>query len=1028
DNFNSENIEVLSFTKLYSVVANLSGFGRLPVMSDSERLLLTDAAFKSSTEQLRIFDKYVNYSDFSVKIADIIRDFKFAAATSEDIMSAAENIGGSCGAKLHDIAVIMSVYDALISDKFIDASDYLTRLFSILSDFSYFENKQVFFDSFTGFTGQQMKIIEKILEQADDVTFSFCTDDFNNSDLNVFYNINKTARKILEIAKSRNVKLGETLYLKDNFYSNETLKSLEKSFFDSCENNNIDTSDYLRIISAADPRQEAHAAINIVKNLVNNQNYRFRDFIIVARNADEYKEHIELFSKKCGVQCFIDRKVNLSDTLLYIYIQNLLKIKLAFTTENILNFLKCGFHNYREEDIFALEEYIYIWNMSGNSWAEDWKMNPSGFDSKELSAEDEKRLSKINTLRADIYKKLSDFCDNFNGDTKAKSKAIYSFLVSEKLDKKFSEICITSEKEEDAFSASVQRQAWDNIMVILNSLVKILGTNVSAKDYSEAFRISASAVDISTVPQMLDEATFGSADRIRPSKPKVAIILGANQGIFPNNSVKSGLLASSEKQKLEAYGISLNDDEIKSAVEENYLVYSMLCCPVDKTFILYSENTLSGGALEPSAFINTVCNRVNAEITKYSPLSEELFYPVTEESAVYLMSDLYGDSFDTVRDSVKDASSLKNRIDAFDSKNVADTFLVSRENSKELFGDKIHLSASKFDDFHSCRLHYFLRYGLNTGKIRSADLNAAQRGTIVHFVLETLIKKYKKSFGELDERQISIAVDEAIEEYLSLISGIEVVSTPRFKFLISKISKAVKKVAFHMAAEFKQSDFEPAYCELVIGKDGDIPEMKFPIEDGEILLTGKIDRVDTYKNVIRIIDYKTGSKQFDFSDTLYGLNMQMLIYLYAVVKNPEKILEDARAGGILYLPAGGKALEASLAMNGLIVDDGEVISAMDKENKGKFIPEHNGKNQSFIDDETFNLVFSNIEKMIGKMGESIREGDFVPMPIDGLHSEACKYCEFAPVCRSSDKEHIKVKKLKSIEIKSTLKGEGEQNV
>ena len=218
DNYNSENIEVLSFTKLYSVVAALSGFGQLPVMSDSERLLLTDAAFKSSAEQLRIFDKYVNYSDFSVKIADIIRDFKFAAAKSEDIMSAAEEIGGSCGAKLHDIAVIMSVYDALISDKFIDSSDYLTRLFSVLGDFHYFDGKEVFFDSFTGFTGQQMKIIERILEQADDVTFSFCTDDTSNTDLNVFYNINKTARKIKEIAKSRNVKIGETLHLKENFY------------------------------------------------------------------------------------------------------------------------------------------------------------------------------------------------------------------------------------------------------------------------------------------------------------------------------------------------------------------------------------------------------------------------------------------------------------------------------------------------------------------------------------------------------------------------------------------------------------------------------------------------------------------------------------------------------------------------------------------------------------------------------------------------------------------------------------------
>lgn len=1026
ENFNNENISVLSFTKLYSVVAAISGFGQLPVMSDSERLLLTDIALKSSSEQLKIFDKFINYSDFSVRIADIIRDFKFAAVSSEEIMEASVSIGGSCGTKLHDISVIMSVYDALISDKFIDASDYLTRLYGILLDFEFFKDKNVYFDSFTGFTGQQMKIIERILCQADNVIFSFCSDDINNTDLNVFYNINKTARSIRKLAENRNVKMGETVYLKDNFYSNETLKVLEKSFFDSVENASFDTSDNLRIISASDPRQEAHAAISIVKNLVNNSGYRFRDFIIVARNSDEYKEYIELFSKKCGVQCFVDRKVKLTDTLLYIYIQNLLKIKLNFTTENILNFLKCGLHGYSEEEIFVLEEYIYIWNMSGGSWAEEWKMNPSGFETGDMSVKEIELLSKINTLRADVFGKLSAFSSEFNRNTKAKSKAIYNFLISEKLDKLFSDICVSKEKENDSFSASVERQAWDSVMVILNSLTKILPENASARDFSEAFRIAANAVEISNVPQMLDEVTFGSADRIRPSKPKIALILGANQGIFPNNSVKNSLLASSDKQKLEYYGISLNDDEIKSAVEENYLVYSMVCCPVDKTFILYSEKTASGGGLEPSAFISTIKNRIgNVDESKYNPLSDELFYPVTEESAVYLMSDLYEDSFETIRDSVKDVDALKGKIDAFNIDSIGDDFRVTPENSDNLFGENIYLSASKFDNFHSCKLLYFFRYGLNTGKIRPADLNAAQRGTIVHFVLETLIKKNKKGFGDLERREISLAVDEAIDEYLSMISGLDAVSTPRFKFLISKISKAVKEIAYHMAEEFKQSKFEPAFCELEIGSNGDIPEMRFPIEKGEMVLTGKIDRVDTYKNVIRIVDYKTGSKQFDFSDTLVGLNMQMLIYLYAIIKNPKKILENARAGGILYLPAGHKAMETSLAMNGLILDDGEVIEAMDKDNSGRFIPEYNGKNQSFIDEETFELVFGNIEKLVSNMGESIRRGDFYPKPVDGLHSEACKYCDFASVCRSSEKEHNRVQKLKNFEIKNALKGDGE---
>ena len=60
----------------------------------------------------------------------------------------------------------------------------------------------------------------------------------------------------------------------------------------------------------------------------------------------------------------------------------------------------------------------------------------------------------------------------------------------------------------------------------------------------------------------------------------------------------------------------------------------------------------------------------------------------------------------------------------------------------------------------------------------------------------------------------------------------------------------------------------------------------------KILLRGSVDRVDILKkgeeNYIRIIDYKTGSKEFKLSDILYGLNLQMLIYLYAITLGGEE--------------------------------------------------------------------------------------------------------------------------------------------
>ena len=91
-----------------------------------------------------------------------IKDFKFSGVSSEELFEASEQIGGVCGGKLNDIAHIMSVYEALIANKFVDPSDYLSRLEDMLCSYDFFKDKAVFFDSFTGFTGQQYKIIKKV--------------------------------------------------------------------------------------------------------------------------------------------------------------------------------------------------------------------------------------------------------------------------------------------------------------------------------------------------------------------------------------------------------------------------------------------------------------------------------------------------------------------------------------------------------------------------------------------------------------------------------------------------------------------------------------------------------------------------------------------------------------------------------------------------------------------------------------------------------------------------------------------------
>ena len=94
----------------------------------------------------------------------------------------------------------------------------------------------------------------------------------------------------------------------------------------------------------------------------------------------------------------------------------------------------------------------------------------------------------------------------------------------------------------------------------------------------------------------------------------------------------------------------------------------------------------------------------------------------------------------------------------------------------------------------------------------------------------------------------------------------------------------------HLGKELAQSDFVPADFELSIGKGKELEPLVLEIPGGgRISVEGKIDRVDVMEKpsgkYIRVVDYKTGSKDFKLSDVLYGLNMQMLLYLDTVWKN-----------------------------------------------------------------------------------------------------------------------------------------------
>ena len=119
------------------------------------------------------------------------------------------------------------------------------------------------------------------------------------------------------------------------------------------------------------------------------------------------------------------------------------------------------------------------------------------------------------------------------------------------------------------------------------------------------------------------------------------------------------------------------------------------------------------------------------------------------------------------------------------------------------------------------------------------------------------------------------------------------------------MKKSVLFLIKHIASEFKQSEFKIFEVEAEISKNGSIKPLELKAENGiKIHIDGKIDRIDLVtidgKDYVRIVDYKTGTKQFKLSEVYSGINMQMLIYLLTVCKNGIQNHKALTPAAILY--------------------------------------------------------------------------------------------------------------------------------
>lgn len=981
----SENVKVLSFSSMVKYVFSQVGGLTNSFLDEGTSKILMSIALEICCDNLNLYERQSKNKNFVDTLLNTINEYKSNGITPDDLLSVKATVDNpTLKQKLEETALILNTYNALVSENYVHNQDVLSYLADSIRENKIFNGYTVFIDAFTGFTGQQYKVLEAIMAQVQDVYITLCTECRENKvdESSIRFRVTiDTYHKLRALAKKCSLQINEIYkpFVDNRRTQNEDLKAVEKALYAFPTEVYGGKVDNVSIYSATDVYSECEYVATRIKQLTVNEGYRYKDIAVVCRDEEIYRGILDVTFDKFNIGYFMDKPENINSKPLVNFIKHTFNaINNGFNSESILRLLKTGITKYSYDDISVMENYIFTWSPK---WNEPFNQNVNGFGAGEMTESDKESLDRIENIRSEVYSYLKNFRENIQNKngyeiSKQISKLIDDFDVKETIQNKIQ--LLTSKNTPELVDEYTR--VWNSVVSVISKMSKVLeNIYMSGKRYYELFSLAINCEQIANQPLCIDRVIVGTAGRARLNSPKITFIIGAVQGIFPAVPSSGGVFTDDERKLLLSLGLPISCGLSDLTAQEQYSAYASLSSPSDRLYVSYYTNTVGGGGALPSTIVTQLQRILTNVKTSYQcniyDLDPETLW-CKQQAFEHTVSNMKNDDvnqkvLEDYFSSQEKYSTLLESIHSYKKKNPPQ---INKDTAHMLYSENMRLSASKLEDFYSCGYMYFCKNGLKLKERRKAKIDNREYGSIVHYVMEKFLKQ--ENLEDIIEYTENYNINEIVKnitnDYINTYFDSSVIPDNKTQYTLIRAEKNCVVLVKRLIEELKVSSFRPADFELSIGINPDensetqnvIDEYKIKTKDGEVSLIGYVDRVDLYKNpadgktYVRIVDYKTGKKELKRCALEMGLSLQMFVYLSAILKNGSNLYGDNLApAGVCYMTAKEFSTIVSQSGNtqenikqiktdfdkhykasGLFVRDTDVIMAMDKNAEGKFIP------------------------------------------------------------------------------------------
>lgn len=1090
--------QVYSFPRLaWRIMQEIGGTAGLPI-DETGKVMLIQRLLHRQKDQFHLFGSSVEKAGFAKELLSFFSELKRQCISAEAFREHRELLdsqlnaqSGMLAEKLHDLSGIYEQYEAELSKQYLDGDGFLELLAQKLSSSAWIKEAEIWVDGFFGFTPLERRVLAQCMLHSRSVSISLCLDrpytaGEKPNELDLFYPTAAAMVRLQEEAAELALPQPEIIRLPGSgkmprYSANPMLEHLEKQYefrhssvqrAYSPQEGEVPSGETILLRPAVHRKAEIEGAARHMLRLAADKGVRWREMTVMVRNLEQYGDLVSNVFKEFEIPFFIDQKRPVLHHPLAEFVRSSLEVILRhWRYDAVFRCVKTDFllplddssaavEGRGREMMDELENYVLAYGINGSRWVDEraWQMAgrlslEEEADKPQPSRKDSEEAQRILYARQLVLEPLEQFERAFQAaqTVKEMAESLYQLLVAVKAPERLERWSGESIEQGQPEKAREHSQMWDRMIELLDQLVEIMGDEkVKADWFVEMIDSGLDHISLGLVPPSLDQVLIGTIDRTRSTRVEYCFVLGVNDGIIPARINTDGILSENEREWLREAGLKLADGGRRKQLDEQLLIYSVLCAPSRQLWLSYPLADEEGRTLLPSEIIKQVKGLfpsvaeklLTAEPDASLPLEDQLdFLAPAGQALTHLtvqlkqwmkggaIADLWWEAYNRLLAEPVWRNKLDMMVQAlyFTNREPA----LDPEVSRLLYGEELRASVSRMERFVSCPFSQFASHGLRLRERQVYRLEAPDIGQLFHAALSGLLsalQQEQKDWTGYTREQLMNMASEIVDGLTPRLQSEILLSSSRYRYIARKLKGIVGKATIMLAEHGKRSEFVPVGLELGFGPNETLPPLSFELANGNRMdIVGRIDRVDRAESdrglLLRVIDYKSSRTGLHLPELYYGLSLQMLTYLDVVLTHSERWLgQKADPAGVLYfhvhnpllrstLPLSREAAEQEalkrFKMKGLLLADEEAVRMMDtqlKSGHSPIIPVALKTDGSFYSSasvatsEQWDKLRGFVRRRIRSIGNEMTNGNVAITPYRFGPRTACDFCPYKPVC------------------------------